>query len=102
MSCAPVAHHEISDPLSISMPCIENLGLWPNCQNLEEKNFTQMSITSSKMKIFKLGKNKNSNSNIFPQIAFNRFWILAFKNFKDSMEKSHFFQKKKRAKNPDF
>jgi hypothetical protein len=62
--------------------------------------FTQMSITSSKMKIFELFKNKNWNSNIFPQTSSSRFWILAFKFFWDAMEKSHFFQKKQ--KNPNF
>jgi hypothetical protein len=30
-----------------------------SCQNLEKKMFTQMSITSSKMKIFELTKNEN-------------------------------------------
>jgi hypothetical protein len=53
-----------------------------------------MSITSSKMKIFELAKNKNSNSNIFPQTDSSRFWILAFKNFWDQMEKTSLFQKK--------
>jgi hypothetical protein len=62
--------------------------------------FTQMSITSSKIMIFELAKNENWNSNIFPQTGFSQFWILAFKNFWDPMEKSHFFQKK--AKNPNF
>jgi hypothetical protein len=66
-------------------------------QNLEKK-FTQMS--SSKMKIFELAKNENSNSNIFPQTGFSRFWISAFKNFWDPMEKYYFFQKKQ--KNPNF
>jgi hypothetical protein len=56
--------------------------------------FTQMSITSSKLKIFELAKNENLNSNIVSQTGFSRFWILAFKNFWDPMEKSHFFQKK--------
>jgi hypothetical protein len=46
------------------------------------------------MKIFELAKNENGNSNIFPQTGLSRFWILAFKNFWDPMEKRHFFQKK--------
>jgi hypothetical protein len=54
------------------------------------------------MKIFELSKNKNSNSNIFPQTGFSRFLILAFKHFWEPMEKSHFFQKSKKIKISEF
>jgi hypothetical protein len=50
------------------------------------------------MNIFELFKNKNWSSNICPPTGFSQFLSLGFKNFADSIEKSHFFQKKKKKK----
>jgi hypothetical protein len=100
--CKPTQRTEKNSKMGILIICAKIMDC-PKLSKFWKKQFTQMFITlitSSKINIFELFKNKNQCSNICPPTDFRQFLSLSFENFAVSIENSYFFQK--RAKKSKF